>query len=154
MRRKGERRRKLKSEINTLRSIARRILSTVWYSDYALAEHIAEELGVRPDYVLTIIDAINDLRLSFPGKSSSWYERALIRAFAGVKKVSDNHWIVKGFPELGDEYSHYNVVLSRDGKYVCDCMYRMWGYVRKAKICTHVAAVMLHRRIQRRLFEF
>jgi len=48
-------------------------------------------------------------------------------------------------PEVGDTYHWYNVWTSK-GKYGCDCLFRAYGYVRKAKICSHIATVMLHRR--------
>jgi len=46
---------------------------------------------------------------------------------------------------MGDTYTWYNVWVS-EGKYRCDCFFRAYGYVRKAKICSHIATVMLHRR--------
>jgi hypothetical protein len=38
------------------------------------------------------------------------------------------------------------------GKYTCTCFSHSYGYVRRARICTHIAAVMFFRR-QRRLGE-
>jgi len=46
---------------------------------------------------------------------------------------------------LGDTYPWCNVRVS-GGRYRCDCFFRAYGYVRKARICTHIATVMLHRR--------
>ncbi|WP_460024921.1 hypothetical protein [Infirmifilum sp. SLHALR2] len=62
-----------------------------------------------------------------------------------MEKVSVEHWLVKGLPELGDTYPWYNVWIS-DGKYRCDCLFRAYGYVRRARIYTHIATVMLHPR--------
>jgi len=68
------------------------------------------------------------------------------RAFAGkVERVGNEHWLVKGLAELGDTYPWYNVWIS-GGKYRCDCFSSAYGYVRKARICSHIATVMLHRR--------
>jgi len=52
---------------------------------------------------------------------------------------------VKALPEVGDTYHWYNVWTSK-GKYGCDCFIRAYGYVRKARICSHIATVMLYRR--------
>jgi len=35
---------------------------------------------------------------------------------------------------------------NNEERHRCDCFFRAYGYVRKARICSHVATVMLHRR--------
>ena len=71
----------------------------------------------------------------------------------GVRRVGDR-WVVPGLPELGDNYGQYNVWYDpSQGRYECDCFYRAWGRRRRKEICTHIAAVMLHRR-QRKIGEY
>ncbi|MEZ0344966.1 MAG: hypothetical protein ABWK01_00155 [Infirmifilum sp.] len=96
--------------------------------------------------------AYAELRRLFPSKSESWFYRALYRALAGIEVLRENHWLVKGFRELGDSKPLYNVWFS-DGRYRCDCFYNAFGYARERGVCTHIAAVMLWRR-QRMLGEF
>jgi hypothetical protein len=62
-----------------------------------------------------------------------------------VERVSDSVWRVYGVPGLGDGYGLY-VVSLREGRYECTCFTHSYGYVRRARICTHIAAVMLRRR--------
>ncbi|WP_054853925.1 hypothetical protein [Vulcanisaeta distributa] len=90
--------------------------------------------------------AIERLRSKFPGKSSSWIRRALRRFESGsVRQVNENAWVVSGDPRLGDEYPSY-VVRFKDGRYFCSCFETSWGGIRrKSEICTHIAAVILHR---------
>jgi len=93
-----------------------------------------------------LLDALSELQASFPDKPAEWFYRAAYRLLAGkVERVESEHWLVKGLPELGDTYPWYNVWVS-DGRYRCDCFFRAYGYVRRARICTHIATVMLHRR--------
>jgi len=102
-------------------------------------EKLTEERG-------DLLEALGELYSSFPDKPAEWFYRATYRLLAGnVEKVGNERWLVKGLPELGDTYSWYNVWVS-EGKYRCDCFFRAYGYVRKARICSHIAAVMLHRR--------
>jgi len=83
---------------------------------------------------------------SFPDKPAEWFYRVAYRLLARkVERVGAEHWLVKGLAELGDTYPWYNVWIS-GGKYRCDCFFRAYGYVRKARICSHIATVMLHRR--------
>jgi len=94
----------------------------------------------------SIIDlAIERLREVFPSKSRSWVRRALVRFMKNtVKEFSENIWVVRGLPELGDKYPTY-VVRLRDGRYHCSCFESSWGLRRKSEICTHIAAVILYR---------
>ena len=97
---------------------------------------------------------IRELRSSFEEKSRSWFERAAIRSFF-LEQVSDGLWFVKGFRELGDFYPEYRVTLNREtGKYLCSCFSSAFGGVRKARVCTHIAAVMLRRRVESSLPSF
>ena len=88
---------------------------------------------------------IDRLRAKFPGKSGSWVRRALRRFEGGsVRQVGDCVWVVSGDPKLGDKYPTY-VVRFKDGRYYCSCFETGWGLRRKAEVCTHIAAVILHR---------
>ena len=88
---------------------------------------------------------IERLRLKFPGKSGSWIRRALRRFESGsVRQVGDGVWVVSGDPKLGDKYPTY-IVRLRDGRYYCSCFESSWGLRRRAEVCTHIAAVILHR---------
>jgi len=98
-----------------------------------------------------LVEAVRRLRRRFRAKPASWFYRAVYRGLGGgVRRVGRKHWLVRGFRELGDEYPYYNVWIF-EKKYRCDCFYRSYGYVRKARICTHIAAVLLYRRRQLRL---
>ncbi len=108
--------------------------------------------GNPPPELESLVLAYRQLRSEFPGKSESWFYRAVYRALAGVEALRDGHWLVKGFRELGDSRPFYNVWLA-GGRYKCDCFYHAHGYSREREICTHIAAVMLWRR-QTRLSEF
>ncbi len=108
----------------------------------------------RDRYDRVMLEALEELRALFPDKRGSWYMRALIRVYAGVRNIKPGFWRVRGFPELGDRYSFYNVVQLRDGRYFCDCYSRAFGYTRRKTICTHVAAVILARKKNRVLEEF
>jgi len=89
--------------------------------------------------------AVERLREDFPNKSKSWIRRALIRFMKGtVREFSENVWVVRGLPELGDKYPTY-VVRLRDGRYYCSCFESSWGLRRKSEVCTHIAAVILYR---------
>ncbi|RLF04447.1 MAG: hypothetical protein DRJ64_06925 [Thermoprotei archaeon] len=97
-----------------------------------------------------VYQGLDHLKESFPNKSYTWYARALTRALVGVRKVGGKHWVVRGFKEFGDVSERYNVVQLPDGKYVCDCYSRSYGYYRRGKICTHIAAVILARKMKYR----
>ena len=92
---------------------------------------------------------VERLRAKFPGKSGSWIKRALRRFESGsVRQVGDGVWVVNGDPKLGDKYPTY-IVRFKDGRYYCSCFETSWGLRRKAEICTHIAAVILHREYSR-----
>lgn len=93
----------------------------------------------------SLVKAVTELRAFFPNKPDSWVYRAVYRCLLGVKRVGEKHWLVRGSKKLRDAYPYYNVWL-REGRYHCDCHYRAWGRKRRKDVCTHVAAVILHRR--------
>jgi len=113
---------------------------------------VVEEAGISFDEALVIYEAVEYLKERFPSKSESWYVRAIYRFLFGVKQLDENRWIVLGLPELGDHYDSYMVVYDKhENKYICDCHFRAYGYVRKAKVCTHIAAVILYRQFKKRI---
>ncbi|ADY01226.1 zinc finger, SWIM domain protein [Vulcanisaeta moutnovskia 768-28] len=65
-----------------------------------------------------------------------------------VRQVAENAWVVRGDPRLGDRYPNY-VVRLRDGRYQCSCFETGWGLRRRGEVCTHIAAVILHREYSR-----
>jgi len=103
------------------------------------SEKVVEERG-------DLLDALGELQASFPDKPEEWFYRATYRLLAGkVERARSEHLLVEGLLEMGDTYPWCNVWVS-DGRYRCDCFFRAYGYVRKARICTHIATVMLCRR--------
>ncbi|WP_243676157.1 hypothetical protein [Vulcanisaeta distributa] len=89
--------------------------------------------------------AIERLRSKFPGKSSSWVRRALRRFKSGsVRQINESTWVVSGDPRLGDEYPSY-VVRFRMVGIIAHASRPVGGMRRKSEICTHIAAVILHR---------
>ncbi|PLJ77178.1 hypothetical protein [Infirmifilum sp. SLHALR2] len=69
----------------------------------------------------------------------------MYRLLAGkVERVGVEHWLVKGLAELGDTYPWYNVWIH--GENTGATASPAYGYVRKARIYTHIATVMLYRR--------
>ncbi len=126
--------------------------------DQEFFEDIAYEVdlkyGIPFDEALILVQVLKELKELFPKKSESWFKRSAVRALFVVRK-NDNWWLVPGFLSLGDEYSIYSVLYDKkEKKYTCDCFYHFYGEVRKAKICTHIGAVMVYRRLQRKLSEF
>jgi len=90
--------------------------------------------------------AVQSLREDFPGKSYSWIKRALMR-LGDVREVRENLYLVYGRRELGDWKPLYQVWFSeREGRWYCTCYASAFGYRRRREICTHIAAVLLHRR--------
>jgi len=124
------------------------------YFEEDIAYEVDLKYGIPFNEALLLVQVLKELRVLFPKKSESWFKRSAVRALFVVKK-SDNWWLVPGFLSLGDEYSVYTVVYDKmNGKYVCDCFYHFYGDIRKAKICTHIGAVMIYRRLQRKISEF
>jgi len=70
---------------------------------YGCRDKIVEEHG-------DLLDALGELKSSFPDKPAEWFYRATYRLLAGkVERVGAEHWLVKGLPELGNTYPWYNV---------------------------------------------
>ena len=104
--------------------------------------------GERTD---SLAAAIIELYRDVPRRS--WIVRAVTRLLLGtVDRVTRRTWRVYGVPALGDWYAWY-VVSLEGGKYVCSCFSTRWGHVRRRRICTHIAAVILRRR-QRLIEEY
>jgi hypothetical protein len=104
--------------------------------------------GERRD---SLAEAIKSIYMDVPRES--WVARAVARLLLRtVERVSESVWRVYGVPELGDWYNEY-VVSLEGGKYRCSCFNTKFGYVRRARICTHIAAVMLKRR-QRKIEDY
>jgi len=110
-------------------------------------------LDETPPGYESLVEALRDLHRAFPDKPRSWFFRAVYRVVKGTVERRRGYWIVKGLEELGDTKPAYLVTIGKSGKYYCSCFAGMYGAVRQKHICTHIAAVMLHRR-QRRLTEF
>jgi len=115
-----------------------------------IASEVIEEAGISFDEAVLICEALEYLKRKFPSKASSWYVRAIYRFLFGVKQLDEKRWAVIGLPELGDYYQSYIVYFDGE-KYTCDCHYRAFGYVRRAKVCTHIASVILYRQYKKRL---
>ena len=80
------------------------------------------------------------MRGRYPGKSRSWVRRSLRRFLNNdVKALSNNTWVVKGEPSMGDRLPQY-IVRFINGKYTCDCQAGPWGGSRG--LCTHIGAVI------------
>lgn len=74
---------------------------------------------------------------------SSLVDRAQKRMVVDV----DGGWSVAGDPRLGDARDAYDVALDPDThRYVCSCYTSAYGDVRRKRICSHVLAVILHRK--------
>jgi len=96
-------------------------------------------------------EALGELRRKFPGKPESWLMRAAVRSFY-VRRLGERSWLVEGIRELGDAYRAYRVYLSSsDGRYFCSCFTTSFGHARRRRVCTHIAAVIVWRSMQRLL---
>jgi len=95
--------------------------------------------------------AVESLSRAFPGKSSRWIKRALLR-LGDVREVRENLYLVYGRRELGDWKPLYQVWFSeREGRWLCTCYLSAFGFRRRREICTHIAAVMLYWRYRKAL---
>jgi hypothetical protein len=95
--------------------------------------------------------AVESLSRAFPGKSSRWIKRALLR-LGDVREVRENLYLVYGRRELGDWKPLYQVWFSeREGRWLCTCYSSAFGFRRRREICTHIAAVLLYRRYRKAL---
>jgi len=89
----------------------------------------------------TAADAsVEAAKAKFPGSLVDRAER---------RTVTDHPdgWLVVGNPKLGDAHASYLVTLDPAAhRYRCSCYTSAWGEVRAARICSHVLAVILHRK--------
>lgn len=77
---------------------------------------------------------------------SSLVERAERRLVASDANMVGS-WVVAGDARLGDAHDQYRVGLDpATHRYVCSCYGSAWGDVRAKRICSHVLAVILHRK--------
>ncbi|MEM4853168.1 MAG: hypothetical protein QXQ60_06355 [Thermofilum sp.] len=89
--------------------------------------------------------AIRELFNAVPRRS--WVERAVLRfLLRTVERRGRTVYVVRGLPELGDWKDVYVVQRVGEHLYYCSCYSSSYGYVRRARICTHIAAVILYRR--------
>ncbi len=119
------------------------------------AETISGKYALNYRDTLVFIKAFNALKQKFPDKSESWFLRAAIRVVVGVIKIGEYKWKVPGVRELGDVYNWYLVRYDERSKtYICDCFSHYGGIYRRRKVCTHVAAVIVRRKMDSLLTEF
>jgi len=152
----ARRRLRSKSKFRTYYNAARYIISNLplFFDLEDLAADVSMKYDLEFGEALVLCEVLKELRETFPGKSSSWFQRAALRALT-VRKVADNVWVVSGFYSLGDNYTRYAVRYdAKEKKYTCDCFLHFMGRVREYKICTHIAAVIIYRKMQRRLSEW
>jgi len=76
---------------------------------------------------------------------ASLLERAQKRS---VQQVTPNRWIVFGDPNLGDAYPRYSVMLEGT-RYICSCYSHHYGTTRARKICSHVLATIIYRKLHK-----
>ena len=142
---------KARSYWNATRYILARINH---YFDEDLAYEIDMKYGIAFDEALRLVQVLRELKNLFDKKSDSWFQRSAVRALFVIKKT-ENWWLLPGFKNLGDKYAIYAVVYdAREKKYYCDCFWHYLGKIRQIKICTHIGAVIVYRRLQRRITEY
>ena len=141
----------LKRALRVARYIVRLRFDYVTDSTFSIV--VCQKFNLDKEYVLRILEALRYMYMSFESKSESWYIRCLTRYMLGVE-YSGKTWIVKGYRELGDHYPYYYVnFLPKAEKYFCTCFLNRYGKIRE-KICTHIGAVILYRKIWRKLREY
>ncbi len=74
-------------------------------------------------------------------------KRALKRTVRAIKG-EPGKWLVEGVDALNDAYPSYSVVFNenRELRYECSCFSHGQGDSRRRRLCSHVIAVVLHRR--------
>jgi len=144
--------RDLKRALKLCRYIIRHRFNYVTDTTFSIV--VCQKFNLNREYVLRILEALRYMYMSFPDKSESWYVRCLTRYMLGITH-SGKTWIVKGYRELGDYYPYYYVnYLPKAEKYFCTCFLNRFGKIREKKICTHIGAVILYRKIWRKLNEY
>ena len=147
-----------KIKFGKIRRIASTLASIELFGVKNLEENIAKialEYGMDYKQLLVLALSIEKLKEKFPKKSSSWIIRAAIRVMAGIYQLSDHVWKVPGLAELNDHYTWYYVWFDKkESTYKCDCYNHSWGLYRKYRICTHVAAVLVFKEMNRLMIEY
>lgn len=146
-------------EFNKIKKIAYTIIKSTDLLDIRDLENevrkMAYEHKINYKKLLMLALSIEKLKRKFPNKSSSWILRAAIRVIIGILPLSSNAWKVPGLMELNDYYSWYYVRFDNAvSVYKCDCYYHAWGFYRKYKVCTHVAAVLVFKEMNRLMSEY
>lgn len=94
-------------------------------------------------------EQIQNFRIKFLGKSSSWIETS-IRRLGDVSRETQNMWSVRGKRELDDYQRVFLVIFDpQEQRYRCTCFTSRFGYVREKEICTHIGSVILWRMINK-----
>lgn len=89
----------------------------------------------------------NELKNKF---RSSLVDRAKERV-TKVVQHRDDLWEVEADPKLGDKFGSYWVAFDQAShKYECDCFNTLYGESRRHRICSHIVAVIIWRRLNRR----
>lgn len=93
---------------------------------------------------------VGDIRRALIQESGfrpSIVNRGLMR-LNDVVADGDCKWVLAGRPKLGDSFPIYTVRLS-DGSYDCTCYGHQWGESRQRRLCSHVIAVIVARRLNK-----
>jgi Rad3-related DNA helicase len=100
----------------------------------------------EPYHGLTL-EEIREQLVEESGFRVSIVDRGLKRLDDVVADSSDR-WILSGRPELGDTFPIYTVCLD-GGFYHCTCFGHSFGESRRRRLCSHVVAVIVARRLNR-----
>lgn len=100
----------------------------------------------EPHHARTL-EEIRDQLLDESGFRRSIVDRGLKR-LDDVVADGTNRWLLAGRPDLGDNFPLYTVCLD-SGLYSCTCYGHHWGGSRQRRICSHVIAVIVARRLNR-----
>ena len=82
----------------------------------------------------------------FPETRVERARKRVLRGGIGPHWSQPETWVVPGDPTWGDVYDTY-LVSWRGGRYTCTCFEHQWGARRQRRVCSHVLAVMLWRRM-------
>ncbi len=100
----------------------------------------------EPYHALTL-EEIKEQLIEESGFRVSIVERGLKRLDDVVADGGDS-WILTGRPELGDNFPVYTVHLD-GGLYRCTCFGHSFGESRRRRLCSHVVAVIVAKRLNR-----
>jgi hypothetical protein len=98
-------------------------------------------------YHARTLEEIRDQLLDESGFRRSIVDRGLKR-LDDVVADGDDRWLLAGRPDLADNFPLYTVRLD-NGLYSCSCYGHQWGGSRQRRICSHVIAVIVARRLNR-----